>query len=209
MANGWPIAHHVFPGNTSEKTTLVDVLTDLEKRFGLGRVMVVGDRGMVSPKNLEFLAGSRFRYLLGLTGRRNKEAAAVLDALDEQKWERVDKGNLVQEIKLADPGVESAQDSIHKANESTHEAESVRYFVIDSQEHKVYEQAMRGRSMKRAKEASKCASGKIEKHVRVNGNPGDPPALSRPAARKSPPHSQTPLRRFPTESRKARASRLP
>jgi transposase len=36
MANGWPIAHHIFPGNTAEKKTLIGVLRDLEKR-GLGR----------------------------------------------------------------------------------------------------------------------------------------------------------------------------
>jgi len=85
MANGWPIAHHIFGGNTADKTTLIGVLTDLEKRFGLNRVMVVGDRGMVSPGNLEFLSGTRFRYLLGIPGRRCEEATAVLEALDEQK----------------------------------------------------------------------------------------------------------------------------
>ena len=45
MANGWPIAHHVFAANTAEKTTLIQVLSDLERRLGLGRVMVVADRG--------------------------------------------------------------------------------------------------------------------------------------------------------------------
>jgi len=45
MANGFPIAHHVFPGNTAEKATMQGVLTDLQKRFGLKRVMVVSDRG--------------------------------------------------------------------------------------------------------------------------------------------------------------------
>jgi len=31
MANGFPIAHHVFAGNQSEKTTFQDVLTDVDR----------------------------------------------------------------------------------------------------------------------------------------------------------------------------------
>ncbi len=145
MANGWPIAHHVFAGNTAEKKTLIGVLKDLEKRFGLNRVMVVGDRGMVSPANLEFLSGTPFRYLLGIPGRRCEEAAAVLDALDDQKWERVDEGNCVQQVHLSLPG-----------------AASGRYFVIESQERKVYEQAMRKRSMAQARQALEKVAAAVQ-----------------------------------------------
>ncbi|MHC4406790.1 MAG: IS1634 family transposase [Planctomycetota bacterium] len=145
MANGWPIAHHVFAGNTAEKKTLIGVLRDLEKRFGLNRVMVVGDRGMVSPANLEFLSGTPFRYLLGIPGRRCEEAVAVLDALDDEKWERVDEGNRVQEVNVLLPG-----------------NESVRHFVIDSQERKVYEEAMRQRSMERARQALEKVAAAVQ-----------------------------------------------
>lgn len=145
MANGFPIAHHIFPGNTAEKTTLIGVLTDLERRFGLNRVMVVGDRGMVSPPNLEFLSGTPFRYLLGIPGRRCEEAVAVLDALDDEKWERVDEGNRVQEVSLSLPG-----------------AASGRYFVIESRERKVYEEAMRQRSMERARQTLEKVAAAVE-----------------------------------------------
>jgi transposase len=133
MANGWPIAHHVFPGNQAEKKTLRKILMDLDQRFGLGRVMVVSDRGLVSPENLAFLAETKFRYLLGLRGRRSDEAAAVLDALENNRWVQVDAGNQVQEVKLAD--------------------RSGRYFVIDSQERQAYEETLRTRSMGRVREA--------------------------------------------------------
>jgi len=85
MANGFPIAHHVFPGNTAEKKTLQDVLLDLEIRFGLRRVMVVSDRGLVSPENLKFLSQTRLHYLLGIPGR----------------WEPIDQGNRVQKVNLS------------------------------------------------------------------------------------------------------------
>jgi len=145
MANGWPIAHHVFPGNTAEKKTLIGVLRDLDRRFGLNRVMVVGDRGMVSPSNLDFLSSTPFRYLLGIPGRRCEEAVAVLDALDDQKLEHVDEGNRVQEVNLSVPG-----------------AASGRYFVIESQERKVYEEVMRKRSMERARQALEKVAAAVE-----------------------------------------------
>jgi len=133
MANGFPIAHHVFAGNQSEKTTLQDVLTDVDRRFGLGRVIVVADRGLVSAKNLDYLSKSTFRYLLGIPGRRSQEAVGVFDALDDTKWQRVDKENSVQEVHLSD--------------------RSQRYFVIDSAQRKAYEESQRKRSMERAREA--------------------------------------------------------
>jgi len=65
MANGFPIAHHVFPGNTADKSTLQKVMTDLQRRFGLGRIMVVSDRGLVSEENLAFLSQQDFRLPCG------------------------------------------------------------------------------------------------------------------------------------------------
>jgi transposase len=132
MANGFPIAHHVFPGNTAEKTTLQKVLTDLQRRFGLRRVMVVSDRGLVSSENLDFLSKGHFSYLLGIAGRRCDEAIAVLKALGDKQWEQIDEGNRVQEVWLSD--------------------RKSRYFVIDSAERHSYEQLMRQRSMQPAKE---------------------------------------------------------
>ena len=66
LANGWPIAHHLFPGNTADKKTFRTVVEDLEGRFGLRRVLVVGDAGLVSPENLTFLStpGREVRYLV-------------------------------------------------------------------------------------------------------------------------------------------------
>ena len=158
MAHGWPIAHHVFPGNQAESKTLRKVLTDLDRRFGLGRVMVVSDRGLTTPENLAFLSESPFRYLLGLRGRRSKEACAVLDALQENRWVRVDAGNQAQEVKLAD--------------------RSGRYFVIESRERKAYEESLRARSMERAREGFEKVAAAVEA-----GRLKDPAKIGARAAR--------------------------
>jgi len=142
MANGFPIAHHVFPGNTADKKTLKAVLTDLQRRFGLGHVMVVSDRGLVSEENLGFLAKQQFRYLLGISSRRSDQAQQVLTRLDDNKWQQIDQNNQVQEVRL--------------------DGTSTRYLVIDSAERKDYEQSMRERSMQRAKQQLQKVKGSVK-----------------------------------------------
>ena len=158
MVNGFPIAHHVFAGNQAEKRTLQGVLADVDQRFGLGRVMVVADRGLVSAENLEFLSQGGFRYLLGIPGRRSQEAADVLHALDETRWRRVDPENRVQEVRLPD--------------------RTGRYFVIDSLQRQAYEGALRERSMQRAREALEKVAGAVKA-----GRLKDPAKIGARAAR--------------------------
>jgi hypothetical protein len=55
MVNGWPIAHYVFPGNEPDALTVKGTVKDLERRFGLKRVVFVGDRGMVTTDNIRWL----------------------------------------------------------------------------------------------------------------------------------------------------------
>jgi len=72
MMDGWPIAHHVFAGNRLDQTTVGEVVEDLRRRFGLERVVFVGDRGMVTLKNVEQLRQAGQVYLRGLQRRKRK-----------------------------------------------------------------------------------------------------------------------------------------
>ncbi len=144
MANGWPIAHHVFPGNTADKKTFASVVEDLEARFGLRRVLVVGDCGLVSPDNLAFLAaeGRQVRYLLGLPGRHSEEALAVFGRLAEGGWAEVDERNRVQEVRLED-------------------ASAGRYLVVESDERRATEAELRQRDMDRTAEALRAIEAAV------------------------------------------------
>ena len=51
-ADGCPIAIEVFPGNTGDPTTLRPQLEKLRQRFELQRVVVVGDRGMITSARI-------------------------------------------------------------------------------------------------------------------------------------------------------------
>src|SRR5208337_1250673 len=55
MVAGWPIAHHVWAGNTRDSKTVAEVVKDLTKRFAFRQAVFVGDRGMVTEKNLDVL----------------------------------------------------------------------------------------------------------------------------------------------------------
>lgn len=52
-ADGCPVAVEVFTGNTSDSTTVAAQVIKLKERFGLERVVWVGDRGMLTAPQIE------------------------------------------------------------------------------------------------------------------------------------------------------------
>lgn len=75
---GIPIAHEVFPGNTSDAVTFSQIIADIRKRFNLNRVIFVGDRGMVSKKILDELDRNHIEYIVGMRMRKTKDVGEVL-----------------------------------------------------------------------------------------------------------------------------------
>src|SRR3954466_14102208 len=53
--DGRPIAVTVYPGNTGDPKTVPDQVEALTKRFGLSRVVLVGDRGMLTQTQIDVL----------------------------------------------------------------------------------------------------------------------------------------------------------
>ena len=86
MVDGLPVSHTVFAGNRRDSTTVREVLADLRKRFGLGRFVFVGDRGMKSEASVAALEEQGLGYLMAVQGRRNPEMAAALQAVREEAW---------------------------------------------------------------------------------------------------------------------------
>jgi hypothetical protein len=52
-ADGCPVAIEVFEGNTGDPSTLGNLIAKLKERFGLKRVVMVGDRGMITQARIE------------------------------------------------------------------------------------------------------------------------------------------------------------
>ena len=79
-SDGIPIAHHVFSGNTADRSTLSEVMADLQARFGVGRIALVADRGLISEENLALIAANGFDHVLATRLHRDPTVAAVLEA---------------------------------------------------------------------------------------------------------------------------------
>jgi transposase len=52
---GCPVAISVYEGNTADVTTLMPQVNQLREHFGLKRLVLIGDRGMISHKAIETL----------------------------------------------------------------------------------------------------------------------------------------------------------
>ncbi len=54
-SEGRPVAVEVYPGNTGDPSTVGDQVDKLRNRFGISRVVLVGDRGMLTQAQIEKL----------------------------------------------------------------------------------------------------------------------------------------------------------
>ena len=52
---GCPLSVQVYPGNTADPKTVVDQIEKLRQKFGLSRVVLVGDRGMLTQPQIDKL----------------------------------------------------------------------------------------------------------------------------------------------------------
>ena len=70
--HGQPVCSEMWPGNTTDVTTLVPVIKRLRSRFAIGRICIVSDRGMISAETLVHLEEEKIPYILGARMRRCK-----------------------------------------------------------------------------------------------------------------------------------------
>jgi transposase len=143
LVAGWPIAHHVWAGNCLDVTTVPEVVSDLRTRFRFGRVIFVGDRGMVSEENLDALCRDGQGYLVGLKRRRNAQLDGWLQTLDDSQWLDCPLGITARERTTNPPRTRVQEVPSGAANQ--------RVFVIDSDERRQYEQAKRQQAMERTR----------------------------------------------------------
>ena len=76
--DGVPVCSEMWPGNTTDVTTLDRVAGRLQSRFGVRRVCLVADAGMVSKKMIAAVEARGWLYILGARLRRTKEVRDVV-----------------------------------------------------------------------------------------------------------------------------------
>jgi len=72
--NGLPVSMSIFPGNTSDSLTLGPTMKDVRASYGLGRLIVVADKGLNSSKNIDMLInqGDGFVFSQILRGKKGQ-----------------------------------------------------------------------------------------------------------------------------------------
>jgi transposase len=79
-SNGLPVSMSIFPGNTSESLMLRPIMSDIKKLYGLGRLIVVADKGLNSSKNIDEIVNNGDGYVVSqvLRGKKGQRYHAKL-----------------------------------------------------------------------------------------------------------------------------------
>lgn len=155
MMEGWPIGHHVFAGNRLDQTTVLEVVRDLQQRFGLKRVVFVGDRGMMTLRNVEQLRQERQGYLVGLQRRNRKDIPEyIAQAVAQDQW---------QQCPVGISAAEKTEVPKTRVQEVAGKQAGVRVFVVHSEEREQYERSLRESSMERARKDLEALQARVKK----------------------------------------------
>lgn len=96
--DGCPVAVEVFKGNTKDETTVLDIVAGLKEKYGMEKVVFVGDRGMMTQAKYEQLDHKAVKVISALTHGAIKslcdKEVIQLSMFDEKNIVEVIDGNL-------------------------------------------------------------------------------------------------------------------
>lgn len=101
---GMPVGYELFAGNKADVTTVQEVVTTMEERYGKARRVWVMDRGMVSAANIQFLKQGDRQYIVGTPKSMLRKYEKQLTAWD---WDLVHEGLEVKRCADPDGGTET------------------------------------------------------------------------------------------------------
>jgi len=82
--DGIPLTHEAYSGNTNDVSCFKQMIDKFVNKHDQKKVTFVGDRGLITNKNIELLIASGYQYILGFRMRTIPKAdrAAILDKAD-------------------------------------------------------------------------------------------------------------------------------
>ncbi len=98
-AQGCPVAVEVFPGSTGDPATVQSQLETLRGRFGLARVVLVGDRGMLTNARIDDLKAEGTDRYGWISALRNGQIRKLADSgeLQPELFDELDLAEIVSE----------------------------------------------------------------------------------------------------------------
>ncbi len=160
---GMPLGYEVFSGNTADVTTVEQIVTTMERRYGKSDRIWVMDRGMVSEDNLDFLREGGRRYIVGTPKSMLKKFAAELLKDD---WNTIREG---LEVKLCSrPGNddEVADADKDSAGKNSADEEQETFILCRSRDRSQKEEAIVQRFEQRIEERLAAMTARCEKQQR-------------------------------------------
>lgn len=91
-ADGFPIKCNIYSGNTADKSTVTEVISDLKQRYPIEEIVFVGDRGMLTENNIETIKELNQKYVMAIPRAWTKKYLKD-ESIDENKMRKVE-GNL-------------------------------------------------------------------------------------------------------------------
>src|SRR3989338_11585716 len=64
-AQGFPLMHEIYKGNTFEGHTMLDIVKEFQRRHMGSRPIIVADAAMLSRKNMQSLEADGYQYIVG------------------------------------------------------------------------------------------------------------------------------------------------
>lgn len=145
----FPIAHHIFPGNTVDVTTVKQVAEELADRFGLPGVVLVMDRGGLSEDSAKAVEAAGLRYVMALRTRQHTQAWVAIGQAEAQGLKRTWKREAEWIVREVEP------------------VDKRRHVVVYSAYRAVHDRQVRLKRMKNARQklnrlAAQVAAGKVK-----------------------------------------------
>nr|WP_157243487.1 IS1634 family transposase [Algoriphagus resistens] len=76
---GYPLGYDIFEGNIYEGYTLIPVLENIQKKFSIGKPIVIADAGLLSNANIHALISNGYKFVLG--GKVRSESNQIKDEI--------------------------------------------------------------------------------------------------------------------------------
>jgi len=96
--DGCPVAVEVFRGNTKDETTVLDKITEIKEKYGLEKVVFVGDRGMLTQARFGEIDHATVKVISALSHDAIKSLCdrkvIQLDMFDENDIVEIIDGNI-------------------------------------------------------------------------------------------------------------------
>jgi len=89
---GIPLGHEVFSGNTNDVNCFAKIIDQIKNKYNLSNIALVGDRGMISKKNIKDLTDKGLSYILGYRMRTisQEERSRVLNQANLRKLKNLE-----------------------------------------------------------------------------------------------------------------------